>query len=68
MNKKSSEQLLSILSTLRQRIELEDEDFHYDAVLEARDKILAITDIQIGLEMLSARRMEMLSDPGPWGR
>ena len=36
------EKIHDILGDLRQRIELEDDDFHYDAVLEAVDQILAL--------------------------
>jgi len=36
------EKIYDILTDLRQRVELEDADFHYDAVLEARDQLLAL--------------------------
>jgi len=68
MNKDSVKQLDDILGVMRQRIELEDDDFHYEAVLDAKDKIQAVTDIKIGLEMLSVLRSQMTSNPGAWGR
>lgn len=39
-----------ILSTMRQRIELEDDDFHYDALLEAEEQLGVIADLYEALK------------------
>jgi len=39
------ERIHNILSTMRQRIELEDDDFHYDALLEAEEQLGVVTDL-----------------------
>ena len=43
-------EIKKILCALRLRIELEDDDFHYDATEEAENQILSIPEIKKGLE------------------
>lgn len=45
--KRGRDEIHDILGNLRQRIEFEDDDFHYDAVLEALAQILNLPHIGI---------------------
>ena len=48
VNREGIGELKTILSNLRQRIELEDDDFHYDSLLLALDQILALLEVKDG--------------------